>query len=179
MQKETLSLFIDGEEINESILDELSTNKALQQDWHNYHLIREALRGSLHDATINLDIAARIEAAIENDPVYVHHGLSSYWHRLRQQISSKKWLPSFSPIAQFGVAACTALFVIVGVQQLNSSPDDDAIPALNTVPIGITPAPAGYSADYFKQSNEFEKEEKSKILLMLRDYEQHRRTYIE
>lgn len=181
MQKETLSLLLDGENIDDDIIDALSNDRALQEDWHQYHLIRETLRGSLHETTLNLDIADRIALAIEAEPNVASQPTDKFarFKGWWQSQPWKNWTPSFSPVVQLGVAACTALMVIVGVQQFNQVPEEDNLPALNTVPIGITPAPAGYSADYFKQSSDLEQAEKNKILIMLRDYEQHRRTYVE
>lgn len=59
MQKEKLSALMDGETLDSELLGILSKDKALQQSWQSYHLIRDTLRGDVGNV-LHLDIASRV-----------------------------------------------------------------------------------------------------------------------
>ncbi|WP_256739598.1 RseA family anti-sigma factor, partial [Cronobacter sakazakii] len=65
MQKEKLSALMDGEALDSELLSAVENDKALQQTWESYHLIRDTLRGDTGE-TLHFDISARVMAAIEN-----------------------------------------------------------------------------------------------------------------
>lgn len=69
MQKEKLSALMDGEAVDSELLGALSRDDALQQSWQSYHLIRDVMRGDVSENVIHLDIASRVAAAIEKEPV--------------------------------------------------------------------------------------------------------------
>lgn len=69
MQKEKLSALMDGETLDNELLDELSHSPEMQQTWESYHLIRDSLRGDTSEV-LHFDISARVMAAIENEPVH-------------------------------------------------------------------------------------------------------------
>ena len=45
MQKEKLSALMDGETLDNELLNELSRSSEMQKTWESYHLIRDTLRG--------------------------------------------------------------------------------------------------------------------------------------
>lgn len=68
MQKEKLSALMDGETLDNELLNELSRSSEMQKTWESYHLIRDTLRGDTAEV-LQFDISARVMAAIENEPV--------------------------------------------------------------------------------------------------------------
>ncbi|MGP7882411.1 RseA family anti-sigma factor, partial [Raoultella planticola] len=68
MQKEKLSALMDGETLDNELLNELSRSSEMQKTWESYHLIRDSLRGDTAEM-LHFDISARVMAAIENEPV--------------------------------------------------------------------------------------------------------------
>lgn len=67
MQKEKLSALMDGETLDSELLGTLSKDKALQQSWQSYHLIRDTLRGDVGNV-LHMDIASRVAEALKNEP---------------------------------------------------------------------------------------------------------------
>lgn len=68
MQKEKLSALMDGETLDNELLNELERSSEMQKTWESYHLIRDTLRGDTSEV-LHFDISARVMAAIENEPV--------------------------------------------------------------------------------------------------------------
>lgn len=187
MQKEQLSAFMDGEMTDSALIKSLSTETTLQQDWQRYHLIRDTLRGDL-PALIDLDISARVAAAIENDSVagrtetliieaqpkpeqYVRFSL---WQKIR---------PWSSQIAQVGMAACVSLAVIAGVQQYNQPENSNSAsdtPVFNTLPImgQASPVSLGVPGDGYNGSSPQKiQEQRHRVNALMQDYELQRRLY--
>lgn len=54
MQKEKLSALMDGETLDNELLDELSHSPEMQQTWESYHLIRDSLRGDTRRFSISI-----------------------------------------------------------------------------------------------------------------------------
>lgn len=141
MQKEKLSALMDGEMLDNELLSSLSKDRALQQSWQSYHLIRDTLRGDIGQV-MHFDIADRVAAALEKEPARLvpsaipesqpqphTWGKLPFWHKVR---------PWASQLTQVGVAACVSLAVIVGVQQYNQPTAQSGAaeaPAFNTLPI--------------------------------------------
>lgn len=104
MQKEKLSALMDGETLDNELLDELSHSPEMQQTWESYHLIRDTLRGDTSEV-LHFDISARVMAAIENEPVHQTTPLipeaqpaphqwqkMPFWHKVRHgPASSPRW----------------------------------------------------------------------------------------
>ena len=44
MQKELLSAYIDGEQVNHELTEKLCQNAELQESWANFHTIRSVMR---------------------------------------------------------------------------------------------------------------------------------------
>lgn len=178
--QEQISLLMDGEDFDVNVVAELIKNKAMQQRWHQYQLIRDAMRGSLHPATINMDIAERIEKEIQTIKIEVpSKGILMKAKHVWQNMTSKDARSSnwFMPMGQLGVAACVALVVVFGVQNFNNTEFEEIKPALNPSPIGVNVQPVGY--DSFNQANEAKQKENDKLHLLLQDYERQRRMYLE
>ncbi|ACT05935.1 anti sigma-E protein, RseA [Dickeya chrysanthemi Ech1591] len=191
MQKEELSALMDGEAVDNALLSTLSKDDKLQQRWQRYHLVRDALRGDVSETLMHVDVAARVAAALEQEPVQFKaqsvlesqpHPRSwqalPFWHKVR---------PLASHLTQIGVAACVSLAVIVGVQhyqQSNVVSDNmaEATPALSTLPVmggSASPVslsvPAENSAAHTGQRQMQAQHER--INALLQDYELQRRVH--
>ncbi|RLM08347.1 anti-sigma-E factor RseA [Gibbsiella quercinecans] len=188
MQKEKLSALIDGESLDNELLSSLSKDRALQQSWQSYHLIRDTMRGDIGQV-IHFDIAERVAAALEKEPArLVPSAIPEsqpqpetwqklpFWHKVR---------PWASQLTQVGVAACVSLAVIVGVQQYNqpaAHSEAAETPAFNTLPIMGQPSPVslgvpseGLAVGSGQQQQV--QEQRRRINAMLQDYELQRRLH--
>lgn len=185
MQKEKLSALMDGESIDNEIICSLSQDRAVQQSWHSYHLVRDTLRGDIGDV-IHLDIADKIAVALQSEPALnVAQLVQSqphpdtwqkmpFWNKVR---------PWFAQVGQIAVAACVSLAVIVGVQQYNQ-PDSDSspeVPVFNTIPLGGQASPVSFdvSNDGAQNINQQAQEQRKRVNAMLQDYELQRRLHAE
>ena len=188
MQKEKLSALMDGESLDSEVLSALSNDKALQQSWESYHLIRDTLRGDTGDV-IHFDISARVMAAIENEPVHRTAPLIPESQPAPQQWQAmpfwKKLRPWASQITQIGVAACVSLAVIVGVQQYNAPSEatgQPETPVFNTLPMmgQASPVSLGVPSETTGGTGQQQvQEQRRRINAMLQDYELQRRLHAE
>ncbi|EOU9538825.1 anti-sigma-E factor RseA [Cronobacter dublinensis] len=189
MQKEKLSALMDGEALDSELLSAVENDKALQQTWESYHLIRDTLRGDTGE-TLHFDISARVMAAIENEPARQVAPLipesqpapqqwakMPFWHKVR---------PWASQLTQVGMAACVSLAVIVGVQHYNGKPDAAAqpeAPVFNTLPMMGKASPVSLgvpTADANTTGGQPQvQEQRRRINAMLQDYELQRRLHAE
>lgn len=187
MQNEKLSLLMDGELVEDTtFLRSLSSSKEMQENWHRYHIIRGALRGSVHNCALNLDITSQVAAAIANDeiePLYEDQPLPENISKPKSK--NMLWLKLgdvVSRITQVGLAACVTLVVIAGVQYYGGEQADgtQVIPVLNTMPIGINVSPVGGPLTLEKTepdvtNSQLDQEQYEKIHLLLQDYELQKR----
>ncbi|MCG8710808.1 anti-sigma-E factor RseA [Brenneria sp. 4F2] len=192
MQKEKLSALMDGEAVDSELLNSLSRDGKLQQSWQSYHLIRDTLRGDIGEGenVIHLDIAARVAAAIENEPVRLvpqaqpesqphpeRWSQMPFWHKIR---------PWASQLTQVGVAACVSLAVIVGVQNYNHVGSTDGMAesaAFSTLPAMGTASPVsfGVPSESVSSHNGQQKfdAQRNRLNAILQDYELQRRLHAE
>ncbi|MBV4367900.1 anti-sigma-E factor RseA [Erwinia sp. BNK-24-b] len=186
MQKEQLSALMDGETLDSEVLSALSEDAALQKQWESYHLIRDTLRGDVAPV-MHFDIAARVAAAIENEPVKnsstplipeaqptpEHYGKMPFWHKVR---------PWAAQITQVGVAACVSLAVIVGVQHYNQPQEGQSqseAPVFNTLPMmgQASPVSLGVPSESSSNAPQQVQDQRRRVNAMLQDYELQRRLH--
>ncbi len=126
--KQKISALLDGEELDQSIINALAVDDDSQQTWQHFNLIGDVMRG---EAPQNKDwnIAASVALALDNEPA--HTGLADVSAEPAQVIQlataretveaqptpqqAKRMMPAW--LTQFGqvaVAACVSLAVIVG-----------------------------------------------------------------
>ncbi|ATO34217.1 Anti-sigma-E factor RseA [Dickeya dianthicola] len=191
MQKEKLSALMDGEAVDNALLGALSKDDKLQQSWQRYHLVRDTLRGDVSETLMNIDIAARVAAALEQEPVQFNPQAvpESQPHPRTWQMLPfwRKVRPLASHLTQIGMAACVSLAVIVGVQhyQQNNVMSDsvaETAPALSTLPVmggSASPVslsvPAENSVAHTGQRQMQAQHER--INALLQDYELQRRVH--
>ncbi|MFI4434554.1 anti-sigma-E factor RseA [Klebsiella pneumoniae] len=189
MQKEKLSALMDGETLDNELLNELSRSSEMQKTWESYHLIRDTLRGDTAEV-LQFDISARVMAAIENEPVRQTAPLipesQPAPHQWRQMPFWNNVRPWASSLTQMGVAACVSLAVIVGVQHYNGQSDSaqqPEAPVFNTLPMmgKASPVSLGVPADASAGSGQQAQvqEQRRRINAMLQDYELQRRLHAE
>ena len=190
MQKEQLSALMDGESLDSDLLDELTQDKALQQKWESYHLIRDTLRGDTGDV-MHFDIASRVMAALEDDParqavplIPESQPAPHLWQKMPFLNKVRPWA---SQLTQIGVAACVSLAVIVGVQHYNTAseanPAQPETPVFNTLPMmgKASPVSLGVPSDATADTGQQQQvqEQRRRINAMLQDYELQRRLHAE
>ncbi|CAI1083691.1 MULTISPECIES: anti-sigma-E factor RseA [Serratia] len=188
MQKEKLSALMDGESLDNELLSSLSKDRALQQSWQSYHLIRDTLRGDIGQV-MHFDIADRVAAALEKEPARLvpsavpeSQPQPHTWQKMPFWDKVRPWA---SQITQIGMAACVSLAVIVGVQQYNQPAAQSGAaesPAFNTLPImgQASPVSLGVPADSFSTGSGQQQqvqEQRKRINAMLQDYELQRRLH--
>ena len=192
--KQKISALLDGEELDQSIINALAVDDDSQQTWQHFNLIGDVMRGEAPQNK-DWDIAASVAMALENEPA--HTGVSEpaqvvQLATVRETVEPqptpqqvKRTLPAW--LTQFGqvaVAACVSLAVIVGVQQYNggddgvvSNPADSQIPVLQTIPFAGTAEPVSLTRDSVRSNSHAAPseaqvmEQRRRINAMLQDYE--------
>lgn len=200
MHKEHISALMDGETLDNSVLQHLEQEHSLQQTWESYHLIRDVIRGDI-GKVVHFDISARIMAAVSNEPLY-HSASIDNQPSISQQplidesqpVASqwrnmpwwRKFQAGLGQIAQVAVAASVALAVIVGVHhyggQSANTPSSNAEdkPAFYTLPIIAPPSQVSLSAPSpgiaGSGQQQIQKQQR-RLNSFLKDYELQRRLY--
>jgi len=173
--KEKISALVDGEELDQSIINALTVDKESEQSWHDFNLIGDVIRGDAPQCK-EWNIAGSVALALDNEPAHV--GLTDFSAepdvivpvvdtpvidiRTAQHTESqptprqaKRTLPAW--LTQFGqvaIAASVSLAVIVGVQQYNGGDDalvadatNSQLPVLQTIPFGGKAEPVSLTRD--------------------------------
>lgn len=178
-RKEQLSLLMDGEFTNGNVINDVLNDEDLQACWHRYHIVREAIRGELHNSSLTFDISKQVAQAIANEEIYeqlteqpksndivIPKADNLLWIRVKEVIAK---------VSQVGLAACVTLGIIAGVQYHQGQSDtSNSVPALNPVPVGINVAPVGGITQQNDQQL-LEKKQYDKIKLLIQDYELQKR----
>ncbi|MDW8847042.1 anti-sigma-E factor RseA [Erwinia sp. MMLR14_017] len=190
MQKEQLSALMDGETLDNEVLSALSKDAMLQKNWESYHLIRDTLRGDVGQV-MHFDIAARVAAAIELEPVNKtttlipeaqpkpeRYASMPFWHKAR---------PWAAQLTQVGVAACVSLAVIVGVQHYNQpqpGQSESDSPVFNTLPMMGQASPVSLgvpsenaNSNTNSSASQQVQDSRRRVNAMLQDYELQRRLH--
>lgn len=95
----------DGEER----LDDKSIHGIVPEKFTNYAIIGDAMR-SQHSNEINIDITAKVAAALENEPTYTEHQVAKTTQNNVVAISNWR-----KPLSQIAIAASVSLFAIIGI----------------------------------------------------------------
>lgn len=169
---ENLSAFVDGEQSEQKLVDELCNDAQLSAKWQRYHIARDCLRNELPDE-LQLDIAANVAKALENEPAIVAPVADK-----KEESTTKPFfgqvIPMFRQGGQFAVAASVAIAVILGYQQFNQ-PEVDA--PFNAAPtIAVSGIQGGLSPVSLEQTRALPAsnvaEQKRKMNAMLIDHQQ-------
>jgi sigma-E factor negative regulatory protein RseA len=196
--KQKISALLDGEELDQSIINALAVDDDSQQTWQNFNLIGDVMRGEAPQNK-DWDIAASVALALEDEPA--HSGLIETVAKpapvvqlttARETVEAQPtpqqakrtmpaWLTQFGQVA---VAASVSLAVIVGVQQYNGGDEglvatsaESQMPVLQTIPFAGTAEPVSLTRDSVRNNSHAAPseaqvmEQRRRINAMLQDYE--------
>ncbi len=111
--RESTSALMDGElsAEDEDLLDKLLSDDELKQKWQHYHLIRDSLQGHLPE-TVTMDLHAKIHDVISSEPTVLAP-------------RKKQAIPFLKPVTGFAIAASVTAAVLLGVQNYQSTPNQE------------------------------------------------------
>ena len=182
MQKELLSAYMDGEQVNPTFTEQLCQDAELQESWEDFHTIRSIMRKE-SNVVLGADFTAKMESLIATEEIQVSNAMTS--QPLPQEVENapfmKKLKAWFMPITQVAVAASVCLVAVLGVQSFNAkSTVQSAVdaPVLQTLPFNNGVQEVSYNAPSKDVMTAEQLEQKNKrIGAMLQSYELQRRVY--
>ena len=168
-QRETLSAYMDGHNVNGEFTDTLCKSAELQQKWATYHAVRSVMRGE--DIILGNDFSAKMEALLENEE----------FEKADKSIKPKGLLLRLkrwgTPLMQAGVAASVCLMAVIGVNTFNGGEEVATTeqPALQTLPFTNSVQQVSYNAPAKDQPTEQQLEyQQRRINALLQNHELQR-----
>ena len=182
MQKELLSAYMDGEQVNPTFTEQLCQDAELQESWEDFHTIRSIMRKE-SNVVLGADFTAKMESLIATEEIQVSNAMTS--QPLPQEVEHAPFMQKlkawFMPITQVAVAASVCLVAVLGVQSFNAkSTVQSAVdaPVLQTLPFNNGVQEVSYNAPSKDVMTAEQLEQKNKrIGAMLQSYELQRRVY--
>ena len=182
MQKELLSAYMDGEQVNPTFTEQLCQDAELQESWEDFHTIRSIMRKE-SNVVLGADFTAKMESLIATEEIQVPNAMTS--EPLPQEVENTPFMQKlkawFMPITQVAVAASVCLVAVLGVQSFNAkSTVQSAVdaPVLQTLPFNNGVQEVSYNAPSKDVMTAEQLEQKNKrIGAMLQSYELQRRVY--
>lgn len=182
MQKELLSAYMDGEQVNPTFTEQLCQDAELQESWEDFHTIRSIMRKE-SNVVLGADFTAKMENLIATEEIQVSNAMTS--QPLPQEVENAPFMQKlkawFMPITQVAVAASVCLVAVLGVQSFNAkSTVQSAVdaPVLQTLPFNNGVQEVSYNAPSKDVMTAEQLEQKNKrIGAMLQSYELQRRVY--
>ena len=182
MQKELLSAYMDGEQVNPTFTEQLCQDAELQESWEDFHTIRSIMRKE-SSVVLGADFTAKMESLIATEEIQVSNAMTS--QPLPQEVENAPFMQKlkawFMPITQVAVAASVCLVAVLGVQSFNAkSTVQSAVdaPVLQTLPFNSGVQEVSYNAPSKDVMTAEQLEQKNKrIGAMLQSYELQRRVY--
>ena len=182
MQKELLSAYIDGEQVNYELTEKLCQNAELQESWANFHTIRSVMRQETN-VFLGADFTAKMESLIAAEEIQAAEVTES--QPLPQEVENSPFMQKlkawFMPMTQVAVAAGVCLVAVLGVQSFNAKSTVQNVadtPVLQTLPFNNGVQEVSYNAPSKDVITAEQLEQKNKrIGAMLQSYELQRRVY--
>jgi mclA len=182
MQKELLSAYMDGEQVNPTFTEQLCQDAELQESWEDFHTIRSIMRQE-SNVVLGADFTAKMESLIATEEIQMPNAMTS--QPLPQEVENAPFMQKlkawFMPITQVAVAASVCLVAVLGVQSFNAkSTVQSAVdaPVLQTLPFNNGVQEVSYNAPSKDVMTAEQLEQKNKrIGAMLQSYELQRRVY--
>ena len=182
MQKELLSAYMDGEQVNPTFTEQLCQDAELQESWEDFHTIRSIMRQE-SNVVLGADFTAKMESLIATEEIQVPNAMTS--QPLPQEVENTPFMQKlkawFMPITQVAVAASVCLVAVLGVQSFNAkSTVQSAVdaPVLQTLPFNNGVQEVSYNAPSKDVMTAEQLEQKNKrIGAMSHSYELQRRVY--
>lgn len=152
--QEWVSAAVDGE-IDEHTLAELVADADSHDQWRDYHMIGDAMRGEL-PKTVSLDLSASIMAAIDEEPAIVAPKPTTVAKESNSAVAGKV-IPLFKQFGQYAIAATVAMVAVVGVQNYNQDTlmDNSPLPVLNTRPLIGSASPVSLQTGAVQQNQSY------------------------
>jgi mclA len=182
MQKELLSAYMDGEQVNPTFTEQLCQDAELQESWEDFHTIRSIMRKE-SNVVLGADFTTKMESLIATEEIQVSNAMTP--QPLPQEVENAPFMQKlkawFMPITQVAVAASVCLVAVLGVQSFNAkSTVQSAVdaPVLQTLPFNNGVQEVSYNAPSKDVMTAEQLEQKNKrIGAMLQSYELQRRVY--
>ena len=182
MQKELLSAYMDGEQVNPTFTEQLCQDAELQESWEDFHTIRSIMRKE-SNVVLGADFTAKMESLIATEEIQVPNAMTS--QPLPQEVENTPFMQKlkawFMPITQVAVAASVCLVAVLGVQSFNAKSTVQSavdVPVLQTLPFNNGVQEVSYNAPSKDVMTAEQLEQKNKrIGAMLQSYELQRRVY--
>lgn len=182
MQKELLSAYMDGEQVNPTFTEQLCQDAELQESWEDFHTIRSIMRKE-SSVVLGADFTAKMESLIATEEIQVSNAMTS--QPLPQEVENAPFMQKlkawFMPITQVAVAASVCLVAVLGVQSFNAKSTVQSTvdaPVLQTLPFNNGVQEVSYNAPSKDVMTAEQLEQKNKrIGAMLQSYELQRRVY--
>lgn len=171
IQREYLSSYMDGQDVDREFVETLTHSSELQQKWASYHTIRSVMQGD--EIILGADFSAQMEALLENEEIKSQNTAEKPKGLL---LKLKRWS---TPILQAGIAASVCLVAVIGVNSMNSSEDiaQTQQPVLQTFPFSNSVEAVRYTALVQEQPTTEQLEiQQRKINALLENHELQRRT---
>lgn len=174
-QRETLSAYMDGDNVEPEFSEALCQSEELQQKWANYHTIRSVMRGE--EQLLGADFSTKMARLIENEEIEKQPTTSTQIAKARGLLLKlKRWSV---PVMQVGIAASVCLTAVVGFNLLNQSEEvaQTEQPVLQTLPFSNSVQPVSYNAPTQAQPTEEQLEyQQRRLNALLQNHELQRRT---
>lgn len=187
--KEKISALLDGEDLDQSIINALTVDKDSEQSWHDFNLIGDVMRGDAPQCK-QWNIAGNVALALDAEPAHTGAVVTNIETIAQPMMTeeqptpftAKRTLPAWlSQFGQVAVAACVSLAVIVGVQQydgngsnLTTTTSND-VPVLQTIPFTGKAEPVSLNTNMVDNNQTPSEsqlmEQRRRINSMLQDYE--------
>lgn len=139
---ESLSALLDNDNVEQTLLDEVSHDDKLSDTWSRYHLIGDIMRGDSGNY-IDRDLSENIAVAIAAEPTV----LAPVARPTVTQRVKAKVIQMSRPVGQFAIAASAAGLMVLGVQQANVSEEGQVVPTQvwQPLPMGGVADPVSYN----------------------------------
>ncbi|MCO4166660.1 sigma-E factor negative regulatory protein [Actinobacillus suis] len=144
-QRETLSAFMDGHNVDDAFINELCNDPELKQKWASYHAISSVMHGD--EIILGDDFSAKMEALLENEEIESPSLVAA-----NEQAQPKGMLLKLkrwgTPLMQAGIAASVCLVAVLGVNMMGTDNDIAQAdqPVLQTQPFSDSVQPVSYNA---------------------------------
>jgi sigma-E factor negative regulatory protein RseA len=145
--QETLSSFMDGQELSAQQLDQLIAQAQSSTDFERYHLIGDAMRDEL-SPDFSIDFASKVSAAIALEPAILAPQKVATVEVANKSVNvSGNVVSLFGRFGSYGIAASVAAVMVVSAIELQSNQGiEQSIPVLQTIPTGGYASPVSLQA---------------------------------
>lgn len=171
--RETLSAYMDGHNVNGEFTETVCTSSELQQKWASYHTIRSVMRGE--EQILGADFSAKMAALLEDEVI---EAAQPTVEKKGSLLKLKRWS---TPIMQAGIAASVCLVAVLGVNIVNSNNEVAQVeqPVLQTLPFSNSVQQVSYNAPAKEQPTAEQLEyQQRRINALLQNHELQRRTNV-